>query len=277
MLFGKKRKRDLRIFKIPENELVGTKIPVRLVVGLLAPFIIVAIFLLLFSRKIDLTTSILKPGLPQASHVPVVSPQSSPNLASVPDLKPPQEIISPPPVAETPMNAPVPVSVPIVPKITQPPVVLHLPAAKVVESEIPSVKVMTPIKVTASPIVAKPVTLKKPVKTLVASTVGRFTIQVGSFPKKEEAEQVASRLVSHGHEAYVVMADIANKGTWYRVRVGHYKDRQAAQGDAEKLAQAEQISFIITAETSNPIPVGPTPKNPIPENPVPAAPPLVEE
>ncbi len=265
MLFRKKTKRDLRIFKIPENELTGTKIPVRLVVGLLAPFIIVAIFLLVFSRKIDLTTSILKPGLPQAPQasqapqapqVPVVASQSSPTLASVPDLKPPQEIISP---------APSPVSVPMVPKVTKPPVVLHLPVAKVVESEIPPVKVITPIKVTPAPIVKKTVALNKPVKTVVASTVGRFTIQVGSFPKKEEAELVASRLVSRGHGAYVVMADIANKGTWYRVRVGHYKDRLAAQGDAEKLAQAEQVPFIITTETSNPIP----------ENPIPTAPPLV--
>lgn len=226
MLFSKKsRKRDLRIFKIPENDLTGTKIPMRLVVGLLAPLIIVAVFLLVFSRKIDLRTSTLKPGLPLISPAPVAK----------------QSVNAPT------MKAPVPVSVPIIPKVTKPPVAVHFPAAKVIESEIPPVKVMTPIKVTAPPIVKKTVALNKPVQTPVATTVGRFTIQVGSFPKKEEADLVASRLVSHGHGAYVVMADIPNKGTWYRVRVGHYKDRLAAQEDAEKLAQAEQLSFIITA------------------------------
>ncbi len=250
MLFGKKRKRDLRIFKIPENEPTGTKIPLRLLIGLLTPFILVTVFLLIFSRKIDLTTSVLKPGLPQAPQalhvpeVPVVSPEPVGSVSPVP---------------EEPIRPPVPI--PIIPKPTPPAkntITPSLPAPKVVESEILPPSVKTPEK-----IVKPSVAVKKPVKPPIVGAVGKFTIQVGSFLKKEDADQVALRLNEHGHSAYVVAADIVDKGTWYRVRVGKYQDRPSAVSAGEKLAQSEQVagvaplSFIITTDTSDTPPNNP--------------------
>jgi cell division septation protein DedD len=75
---------------------------------------------------------------------------------------------------------------------------------------------------------------------------GLFTIQVGAFQQKEEAEQLAFRLKEHGYDAYVVLANIPNKGIWHRVRVGHYKERDFATQAGEKLAQVEHLAFHVT-------------------------------
>ncbi|MBI3358902.1 MAG: SPOR domain-containing protein [Nitrospirae bacterium] len=199
MLFGKKsRKRDLRIFRIPEDTPEGKKLPLRLVIGLIAPFVIVALFLLLFSRKIDLTTAVLKSGIPP---VPVATPP------------------------------PVPV-IPFVPAATLVPVgaIRELPPPK---PSLSDVKKSEPVATVVTPL---------------APAIGRFTIQVGSFSSKEDADLLALKLNDHGHAAYVVMANILDKGTWYRVRVGKYQDRSSALDAAERLSRAEQISFIITSE-----------------------------
>ncbi len=89
----------------------------------------------------------------------------------------------------------------------------------------------------ATPVIAPPLT-----------GTGLFTIQVGAFQKKEEAEQLAFRLKEHGYDAYVVVANIPNKGVWHRVRVGHYNDRAFATQAGEKLAAAEQLAFHVTSK-----------------------------
>jgi len=209
----------------------------KLVIGLLAPFVIVAIFLLMFSRKMDVKTT------PQP---PAVSPETSPDLASAPEAivpavkEPDQEVAVVKPVTEVPIlkqekkekekkkkNEEK--------KEVAPPVV----AAPVVESE------MAPI------VVKKPVKKVPPVQatttvTALAPDTGQFTIQIASFSSKEDADRLALKLTDHGHAAFVVAVEIPNKGTWYRVRVGKYQDRPSAVSAAEKLAQAEQVSFIIT-------------------------------
>ena len=63
---------------------------------------------------------------------------------------------------------------------------------------------------------------------------GRFTLQLGAFPDRAEAEAFARRF---GPQPYVVPAEIAGKGLWYRVRVGDFasaKDAVAAKLAFEK-------------------------------------------
>jgi len=353
MLFGKKsRKRDLKIFRIPEEDAPeGNKIPLRLVVGLLAPFVIVAVFLLVFARKIDLKSSVLKPGIPQGTLPPsvaVVSPTPS------------MEAVEPSaPIIAKQVNPPAPVPMPIAPKpllhenktIKATPAPLstgHIkdagekttpsdlkklghvtasiksvaglkpaelkptgkkpdqkftffktlkdspttPAKKVVPIEKsagvltpkketneekpvsispiapphtdvksvaglkPTEKKVTPVVAVAAPVPiagggTPPTDVTAPKTTTVVPVVpaiGRFTIQVGSFAKKEDADRLALKLNDHGHPAYVVMANIVDKGVWYRVRVGKYKDRPSALDAGEKISKGEQISFIITSD-----------------------------
>ena len=51
-------------------------------------------------------------------------------------------------------------------------------------------------------------------------------VQVGSTQERFEAERIAARFASSG--ARVSAADVPGKGRWYRVRVGSFETREAA-------------------------------------------------
>ena len=56
-----------------------------------------------------------------------------------------------------------------------------------------------------------------------------YTIQVVSLKKFDKALQAVRRLRGTGFQAYIKNADLGARGTWYRVRVGHYRDRAEAR------------------------------------------------
>ncbi len=62
---------------------------------------------------------------------------------------------------------------------------------------------------------------------------GTYSVQVGSFSKKSEAERLLERLRKNTYDPYVVLADLGEKGIWYRVRVGPLREKE----EAEKLLQ----------------------------------------
>ena len=64
--------------------------------------------------------------------------------------------------------------------------------------------------------------------TAVESAAGRYSVQVGSFGRRENAETLAAELGGKGYRAFVREASVEGK-TVYRVRVGPF----AAPGDAE--------------------------------------------
>jgi septal ring-binding cell division protein DamX len=57
---------------------------------------------------------------------------------------------------------------------------------------------------------------------------GAFTLQLSAFQAREEAERFVARLRDRGYAPYIVAAEVANKGTWYRVRMGSFPSREAA-------------------------------------------------
>jgi len=57
---------------------------------------------------------------------------------------------------------------------------------------------------------------------------GAFTLQLSAFQTREEADRFANRLRDRGYAPYIVTAEVANKGTWYRVRMGSFPSRDAA-------------------------------------------------
>jgi cell division septation protein DedD len=57
---------------------------------------------------------------------------------------------------------------------------------------------------------------------------GKFTVQLGASQDRAEALQLASRATAAGLKPYVVEARLPGKGVWYRVRVGAFADRGAA-------------------------------------------------
>jgi cell division protein FtsN len=72
---------------------------------------------------------------------------------------------------------------------------------------------------------------RKPSSALPAvanSAVGKFTVQVGSFPTEEEASNQAKVLKTKGWAAFYVPAAVSGK-TWYRVMVGTFNNHKSAQ------------------------------------------------
>ena len=58
----------------------------------------------------------------------------------------------------------------------------------------------------------------------------RFTIQVASKKRLDDAKKVAANLINSGYDAYIQKAFFKeNNQTWYRIRVGSYNDKSMAQ------------------------------------------------
>ncbi len=70
---------------------------------------------------------------------------------------------------------------------------------------------------------AVPVVLTAPPRNL-----GPFTVQIGASQDHGDAQRLESRARLAGLKPYIVEARLANKGTWYRVRVGSFNDKDAA-------------------------------------------------
>jgi septal ring-binding cell division protein DamX len=78
---------------------------------------------------------------------------------------------------------------------------------------------------------------------------GAYTIQVASFSDRKGAETLSQKLKKKGYDAYVAAGEVPEKGTRYRVRVGHYPSRSDAQRAAERIQEAEKLSFLITTDS----------------------------
>ena len=86
-----------------------------------------------------------------------------------------------------------------------------------------------------------------PEASLPAPSPGAFTIQVGAYKAREPAEALRARLAAAGHDAYVAEID-ASGSVRYRVRVGSFATREAAQLAADKIVAGERkLSAFVTA------------------------------
>jgi DedD protein len=145
-------------------------------------------------------------------------------------------------------------SAPPAPKATQPPPptdrlpVVPLPAQTVLE---------------ATPIVTRPrdaltraasdaAKMDSPPPSNAAAPPGHeggYQLQVSSFRTQGEAQGFADQLRARGHKAYVVEANVAGRGIFYRVRVGPFATQHAA---AEYRADFEDrehvVTYIVTPE-----------------------------
>lgn len=73
-----------------------------------------------------------------------------------------------------------------------------------------------------------------------------FFVQVASFQKPEDADSQAVRLKSKGYKVIIIKADLPGKGTWYRVRLGPYKNSAAAKSVARKYEKDEKSAVFVT-------------------------------
>ena len=74
---------------------------------------------------------------------------------------------------------------------------------------------------------------------------GTYTLQVSSVRRRDEAQALATAMTRQGLQAYITAATIPAKGTWYRVRVGHYDSVQAANVAKANLAQSDIPAWVL--------------------------------
>ncbi len=73
----------------------------------------------------------------------------------------------------------------------------------------------------------------------------RFTVQVAAYNVRTPAEALREKLASAGHEARVVEASTPG-GVRYRVQVGAFPTRQAAQDAAARLTAERSLATFVT-------------------------------
>ena len=85
-----------------------------------------------------------------------------------------------------------------------------------------------------------------PTSRVASSQGGDYTIQVGSSRSWEQANDLKGRLSKKGYAAYVQSVDLNDKGMWHRVRIGNYRDKDAAERVASDLRHRESLQAIVT-------------------------------
>ena len=78
--------------------------------------------------------------------------------------------------------------------------------------------------------------------------LSKYTLQIGSYPSLEEAKRQVSTLSADNLKAFLHEAEIEGKGTWYRVYVGGYPTRSAAQQAGTVYRTEHKISSFIVAK-----------------------------
>ncbi len=81
-----------------------------------------------------------------------------------------------------------------------------------------------------------------------ASSKLRYTIQVSSHQEKQTAEDEVKRMKQNGFAAFIVASELPGKGTWYRVRLGSFTNRDAAEKLQKSVNAKVGISSIIVIE-----------------------------
>lgn len=84
-------------------------------------------------------------------------------------------------------------------------------------------------------------------KDVAQYSVGKFTVQVGSFANKVEAEKKSSELVDKGYRAFVIPAHVKGK-SWFRVSVGLFATEKEAKEcfDASYLSENRTSQFMLS-------------------------------
>lgn len=75
---------------------------------------------------------------------------------------------------------------------------------------------------------------------------GKLTIQVTSLKDGAAAQRIVENLISKGYSAYLSRIVIADKGLWFRVRVGSYNDREQAAADLARLSRDRNNPILVT-------------------------------
>jgi DedD protein len=93
--------------------------------------------------------------------------------------------------------------------------------------------------------VDRPAARPSDVDAAATAKKGRFTLQLSAFQDKVEAEAFLAEVKVAGFEAYLTEANVEDKGTFFRVRLGSYPtydDAVVAKADFER--KVKKIAYV---------------------------------
>ena len=98
--------------------------------------------------------------------------------------------------------------------------------------------------VTKQPVESK----KKDVSPAVKNGKLHYTLQIASYQEKNDADEDVKKMKQRGYAAFIVASELPGKGTWYRVRLGSFSSKAAAEKLQRELRAKEGISPFVTLE-----------------------------
>jgi cell division septation protein DedD len=82
-----------------------------------------------------------------------------------------------------------------------------------------------------------------------AAAQGTHAVQIGSFAALGDAAALRKTMQDKGYPAFLAEADLAERGIWYRVRIGPYGNADTAGTVAKMLLEKEKIEGFVTRQT----------------------------
>ena len=89
---------------------------------------------------------------------------------------------------------------------------------------------------------------KEPAPARLSSGKVRYTLQTSSYQDKAVADHDVKTLKQHGYAPFIVSSELPGKGTWYRVRLGSFASRGAAEKLQKELRAKEGINSFVLIE-----------------------------
>jgi cell division septation protein DedD len=71
-------------------------------------------------------------------------------------------------------------------------------------------------------------------------------VQLSAYQDRGEADRFVAGLRDKGYAPYIVEANIAGKGTWFRVRMGRFGSKDAAARYKEDFQRETAMNAIVT-------------------------------
>jgi cell division protein FtsN len=142
---------------------------------------------------------------------------------------------------------------PVTVKVSAPAPEPKATAAKVAIPPAPAPAPAPPVSVSLPPAPGKgaatpPPVAKAPPPPAHANAASAWTVQVGAFKNRRQAEDTRQRLAATGLEAYVASAAAQDGQPRFRVRVGMYRTREEAAVVAERIRAQRSLTAFVTPQ-----------------------------
>lgn len=78
-----------------------------------------------------------------------------------------------------------------------------------------------------------------------SSENAKYALQIGSYQQMSEANSIVEKWQNKGYPAYLMIADIPDRGRWYRVRLGGFATRDEAKWYKKEIEAEEGVETVV--------------------------------